>query len=98
MMPIVRSAACAGAFKPESAKGLAAAPPRKVLREIERMVMSKPPACLAAGARQAVKDNSIKGRKIRKSAKAEVMGSSMHHPSLSLRLDVGLREAGDFCR
>src|ERR1700733_8385893 len=41
MMPTVMSAARAGSIRPDSTKGLAAAPPRKVRRESESLVMDK---------------------------------------------------------
>src|ERR1700721_1188734 len=49
MMPIVRPAACAGAPRPDSTNGLAAAPPRKVLRErvlreMERVIIDNTPS------------------------------------------------------
>jgi len=48
MMPIVRPAACAGALRPDSTKGLAAAPPKKVLREMERVIIDNTPSLAAA--------------------------------------------------
>src|SRR5580692_5265503 len=49
MMPMVRPAACAGAPRPDSTNGLAAAPPRKVLRErvlreMERVIIDNTPS------------------------------------------------------
>src|ERR1700733_7530546 len=84
MMTMVRTAACAGALSPDSTNGLAAAPPRKVLRdkvlrEIERVVIGKPPSWLAALAQQAMREN-VSARRSEKGLRRERQDHRLHHP------------------
>src|SRR5437899_11899023 len=54
MMPTVISAARAGAPRPDSTKGLAATPPRKLRRENECVVMGNTPWLAVASRRTAM--------------------------------------------
>src|ERR1700722_17607590 len=82
MMPIVRPAACAGAPRPDSTNGLAAAPPKKVLRErvlreMERVIIDNTPSLAAAFPPPAMgKKSSVRKKGLRRGLKARATRSS----------------------